>query len=264
MAANGVSDMLALLYTITALTGGGGTHPNPPATHYRVDVSATQDVDASALGGAPSTTKFDVSGFLSLTMSDTAGGQLAHAVIDSVTLPAGTELPPGMDDPASAAGVSFHAYVVDGKVSKIPEPSSANNLAAIFSGTLGVLFPGVRANARMGDTWWDTTTTKTATSPTDTRTSTTITKWTVTAVNGSEITVQGDATGTSEGPVSTSAGELTLKGTMNGTRHVTVAPGAPASHADATATTDATLSSPTLPAAVTVKGTTTITVTRLP
>jgi len=256
--------MLATLLTIASLAGGV-THPAPAGpVHYRVDVSASQDVDASALGGQENTTKFDISGFLSVTMNDTTGGQLAHLVIDSLTMPAGEALPMGMDSLASATGISFHAYVVQGKVSTVPPLSSPNSLAAIFGGAIGVLFPGVHANARTGDSWTDTTTTKT-TDNGNTRTSVTITKWTVTAVNGDEMTVQGNATGTTEGPVSTSAGDMTLKGTMNGTRNVTTTAAGPASQADANATTEATLTSASMPAAViSVKGTTAIKVTRLP
>ncbi len=253
--------MLALLCSIASLAGGV-THPVPPGpVHYRVDLSASQDVDASALGGGENTTKFDVTGYVSVTMTDTTGGQLAQMVIDSVTLPAGAVLPQGIGSPDSAKGISFHAYVVQGKVSTVPPPSGPNSLAAIFGGTIGVLFPGVRANARIGDTWTDTTTAKTS----DNRTSVTITKWSVTAVNGDEMTVQGAATGTTEGTVSSSQGDMSLKGTIDGTRNVTTTAAGPASHAEATANTQATVTPVTMPTAViSVKGSTTITVTKIP
>ena len=256
--------MLALLCSIASLAGGA-SHPTPAGPmHYRVDVSASQDVDATALGGPESTTKFDISGYLSVTMSDTTGGQLAQMVIDSLAMPAGDTLPMGMDSLGSARGISFHAYVVQGKVSSVPPPSSPNGLAAIFGGAIGVLFPGVHANAKVGDTWTDTTTAKTSQNN-STRTSVTITTWTVTAANGDEMTVQGNATGTTEGPVSTSAGDMMLKGTMSGARNVTTSAAGPASHADANATTVATLTSASMPnAVISVKGSTTIKVTRLP
>ncbi len=256
--------MLALLCSIASLAGGVN-HPTPPGpVHYRVDVGASQDVDASAVGGPQNTTKFDLTGYLAVTMSDTAGGQLAQMVIDSVTLPAGAQLPMGVGSPDSARGISFHAYVVQGKVSTVPPPSSPNALAAIFGGAIGVLFPGVHANAKVGDSWTDTTTAKSSDNG-NARTTVTVTKWTVTAVNGDEMTVQGNATGTTEGPVSTSAGDMLLKGTMSGDRNVTTTAAGPASHAEAKATTDATLTSASMPnAVISVKGTTTITVTRLP
>ncbi len=252
--------MLVTLMTL-AVFSGGPTHPTPPGPiHYRVDVSASQDVDASALGAPEQSTKFDVIGFLSVTMSDTTGGQLAQMVVDSAMLPPGTDLPQGMDSPDAAKGVAFHAYVVGGKISTIPPPSTPNGVAAIFGSALGVLFPGIHANANTGDSWTDTTTQKA-----DGRNSTTITHWTVTAVNGGEMTVQGAASGTTDGTVQSGQGDMTLKGTMEGTRNVTTTAGGPASHAEANATTKATVTPVSMPTAViSVTGTTSIKIVRLP
>lgn len=211
--------MLVGLLALASLTGTV-TAPSAPQ-RYRIEVKAQQEVDMSSMGGGKQTSDLGVVGFVTVTMSDTTGGQIAHIVVDSVTIPAGIELPPQLGDAVPAAkGIFFHGYVIDGKVKDGLKPSAQNPLLAMLSGAVENLFPGLRTTAKVGDTWSDTVKADKETDGTK-QSSATMLNWKVSAGSAGVLTYDATTTGTmmSEGP--TPNGKQTMKAKINGTRTLT-------------------------------------------
>lgn len=210
--------MLVGLLTLASLTGAITAPPAPQ--RYRIEVKAQQEVDATAVGGGKQSTDLGIIGFITVTMSDTTGGQLAHIVVDSLTFPAGMEPPMGITDgPETAKGIYFHGYILDGKVKGGLKPSTPHQLVALLAGGVEGLFPGLRATAKVGDNWTDTVKTDNTTEGT-TQTSTTIIAWKATPGAGGMLRYEGTSTGTMmrEGPGPN--GKQTINAKISGTRWV--------------------------------------------
>jgi len=207
--------MLVGLLALASLTGAVTT-PSAPQ-RYRIEMKAQQEVDLSAMGGGKQTTDLGVVGFITVTMSDTTGGQLAHIVVDSVVIPTGIEMPPQMGDPAAAKGIFFHGYIVDGKVKGGLKPNQPNQLVAMLAGGVENLFPGLRTTAKVGDTWSDTVKTD-ATSEGMTQQSVTMINWTATAGANGMLQYDGVANGTSKREGNAGNGKQTVDAKITGTR----------------------------------------------
>lgn len=212
--------MLVGLLALATLTGTV-TGPTAPQ-RYRIEVKAQQEVDMSAMGGGKQTTDLGVVGFVTVTMSDTTGGQLAHIVIDSVTIPAGIELPPQLADATGGAkGIYFHGYIINGKAKDGLKPSTPNNpLVGLLAGAVENLFPGLRTTAKLGDSWVDTVKTDKTTGETK-QNSTTLLNWKVSSGTMASMTFDATTTGTmmSEGP--SPNGKQTINAKISGTRSLT-------------------------------------------
>ncbi len=102
--------------------------------HYHFQTTAATTVDMSAAGGGSQDININSDARFSVTFSDTAGGQLAQIVIDSVTYDGGAMLaqaeamlPP--EATASGKGATLHVYVVGGAVKHV-DASAPTNLQA--------------------------------------------------------------------------------------------------------------------------------------
>ncbi|MBL0178745.1 MAG: hypothetical protein IPP98_06405 [Gemmatimonadetes bacterium] len=211
--------MLVGFLALATLTGTV-TGPTAPQ-RYRIEVKAQQEVDMSAMGGGKQTSDLGVIGFVSVTMSDTTGGQLAHIVVDSIVIPAGIELPPQLGDAAGGAkGVFFHGVIINGKAKDGLKPSAQNPLVALLAGGVENLFPGLRPAAKVGDTWSDTVKTDKSTDGVK-QNSTTLLNWTVSTGTMASMTFDATTTGTmmSEGP--SPNGKQTINAKISGTRSLT-------------------------------------------
>ena len=78
--------------------------PAPVTVKYRVDQSLTQEVDATSAGQGKQTLQFTTSTFVTVTLTDSAGGRTMKVVIDSVKGDSTAPIPP--DKPAGASDVS--------------------------------------------------------------------------------------------------------------------------------------------------------------
>lgn len=254
--------MLVGLLALASLTGAI-TAPSTPQ-RYRIEVKAQQEVDATAVGGGKQTTDLGVIGFITVTMSDTTGGQLAHIVVDSLTFPAGTEPPMGITDgPETAKGIFFHGYVVEGRVKGGLKPSTPHQLVALLAGGIENLFPGLRTTAKVGDTWTDTVKTDTNTEGT-TQTSTTIIAWKATAGGGGMLRYEGASTGTMmrEGPGQN--GKQTINAKITGTRWLHGPALGPILHGEVKGVQDILVMMEGMTDAIPVTANTTVTISILP
>lgn len=210
--------MLVGLLALASLTGAV-TAPSAPQ-RYRIEVKAQQEVDLSAMGGGKQTSDLGLVGFITVTMIDTTGGQLAHIVVDSLVIPAGIELPPQLGEPSAAKGIFFHGYIVDGKVKGSLKPNQPNQLVAMLAGGVENLFPGLRTTAKVGDTWSDTVKSD-ATTEGMTQQSVTMINWTATAGANGMLQYDGVANGTSKREGNSGNGKQTVDAKITGTRSLT-------------------------------------------
>lgn len=100
---------------------------------------------------------------ISVTLTDSADGQIARITVDSMALkPTGEVAKQITPDAARAVADSLRgayvwAYTVRGAVRGSPVASNPHPaLAAVFQ-VMGVLFPGLRTGIKVGDSWADTT-----------------------------------------------------------------------------------------------------------
>jgi hypothetical protein len=252
--------MLAGLFALVSLAGAV-SGPSAPQ-RYRIEVRAKQEVDLSAMGQGTQTQEFGAVGFLTVTMSDTTGGQLAHIVVDSVAVPSGIELPAGFTTD-SAAGIFFHAYIVNGKVQGSLKPSAPQQMVGLLAGGIENLFPGMRATAKLGDTWADTVKSE-SNAEGNSQKSVTMLDWKVTGGTAGMFTYEATTVGTlmREGPGP--AGKQTINAKITGTRKVSGPAAGPMHEGTIKAMQDLLLSMEGQPDTIPITATTEVKFVKLP
>jgi len=151
--------MLSLTTRTTALAATALVLPAlglaPTVTKYRIDQSLSQEIDASAAGGAKQKIAFSTSSFVTVTLADSAGGKVMRVVIDSLRGDSATPIPAAVLD--SAKGAEFHGFVQkSGKPTGL-EPVTATPAVHQVQGLLSDFFPWARPGLKVGDSWTDTT-----------------------------------------------------------------------------------------------------------
>jgi hypothetical protein len=127
----------------------------PNTTKYRIDQSLTQEIDATAAGGAKQNLSFTTSSFITVSLADSAGGKAIRVVVDSMRGDSATPIPAAVLD--SARGAEFRGFLPrSGKPSSL-EPVSGPTTAAQVQGLLSDFFPWIKAGLKVGESWTDTT-----------------------------------------------------------------------------------------------------------
>jgi hypothetical protein len=127
----------------------------PTVTKYRIDQTLSQEIDATAAGGAKQKIGFRTSSFVTVTLADSAGGKVMRVVIDSLRGDSATPIPAAVLD--SAKGAEFHGFVQkSGKPTGL-EPVTATPAVHQVQGLLSDFFPWTRPGLKVGDSWTDTT-----------------------------------------------------------------------------------------------------------
>lgn len=252
--------MLAGLLVLTTIVG---VTPQTAPMRYRVDLKSSQEVDLSAMGAGKQLSDLTASAWITVTMSDTAGGQLAHIVVDSMTA-----TPTGMMEQqmpaeaiAAAKGALFHLYIVNGKVKGTPKPSVESPALSVVAQSLPLLFPGAKAGLKVGETWTDTTSND-ATTDQGSQTGSTVMLWKVLAMDGDAYVMEGEAKGTMT--AQQTAGDLNIATKSAGTQKVTTTANGPAKSGSTEMKVDATVITSQVPDPIPVTGSTQVTVTALP
>jgi len=127
----------------------------PTTTKYRIDQSLSQEIDATAAGGAKQSISFHTSSFITVILADSAGGKAMRVVVDSVRGDSATPIPAAVLD--SARGAEFHGFVEKSGKPRGLEPITGTSAAVQIQGLLTDFFPWIRAGLKVGDTWADTT-----------------------------------------------------------------------------------------------------------
>ena len=150
--------MLSILLTAAVLQ----SPTTSPPQRYRLEVKTLQEVDQSSAGGGKSADGLTTSALISVALSDSAGGQLARIVVDSIALaPTGSVVEDLRRHPTAAQdarGAWVRVYIAHGRIDGPAQLSDSTNpaLGAIVQ-AVAVLFPGIRRGAKVGDGWADTT-----------------------------------------------------------------------------------------------------------
>ncbi len=139
---------------IAALSAAVPAPLAPVTAKYRVDQTLTQEIDATAAGKGKQSISFATSSFLTLTLTDSVGGKSVRVVVDSMRGDSAAPIPAAVFD--SAKGAEFHAFLsTAGKLSEL-EAVNVSEAAARVQGFLSDFFPWVKAGARTGEQWADT------------------------------------------------------------------------------------------------------------
>jgi hypothetical protein len=141
---------LAAAALLLPLQGGA-----PTTTKYRIDQALTQEIDATAAGGAKQKVAFTTSSFVTVILADSAGGKVIRVVVDSLRGDSAVPIPAAVLD--SAKGSEFRGFVEkSGKPTGL-EPTRANPAAVQIQGLLSDFFPWIKTGLKVGDSWSDTT-----------------------------------------------------------------------------------------------------------
>ncbi len=119
-------------------------------TRYRIDIITESLIDLSSFGGAPVNVTQKITAWIGFTLTDTTGGRVLHATIDSATAESD---PPAITQQSadSARGASIHGFVgANRQVQQLKPSENAGTVATVLSGLMGVLLPrGLGAGAKV-------------------------------------------------------------------------------------------------------------------
>ncbi|HEX2250581.1 MAG TPA: hypothetical protein VHH32_09530 [Gemmatimonadales bacterium] len=149
--------MLSLATALLALSASWiSIQPAPPMImKYRIDQTLNQEIDATASGGAKEKIAFTTSSFVTVTLTDSAGGKTIRVVVDSIRGDSATPIPRAVLD--SARGAEFRGFLdKSGKPTGL-EPAGTGSSAVQIQSLVSDFFPWIRSNLRVGTAWADTT-----------------------------------------------------------------------------------------------------------
>lgn len=135
---------------------------NPPASttgRYKIETVTSSIVDLSSVGQGEQKNEFTVTGFVTITLTDSAGGRVMHAVLDSSSVvPAPPGAPPGALE--GQQGATYHGFIgANGRTESfaVMGDSAAPQGGVLMMQILRDFYPNVKAGFKAGDTWRDST-----------------------------------------------------------------------------------------------------------
>jgi len=237
----------------------------PPAQRYRLEVKTLREFDQTSIGRAKTADGLTTAAFITVAMTDTAGGQIARVTVDSMTLsPSGAVVAELQQHPKAAEkarGAWVRVYVSRGTLAGPAQLSDSTNpaLGAIVQ-AVGVLFPGVRRGAKVGDSWADTSHINNA-SGARKQSGEVVAAWKVIAMDGDALVLDGTSTTRTKTEDGSGQSMVVSGGTKE---RVVVPPTGPARRASIETANDMTVTAPSLAAPIPGKTTGTLTLTPLP
>ena len=185
----------------------------PSTTRYKIESVTEQVVDLSAMGQPNQTNSVTQLAIITVSLKDTTGGAVLHAVVDSIQ----TNAP--LTDPSAVGkvkGTWIHG-IVDGwgRTQIVKTSNDSSEIVVQLKNSLIRFFPVVKPGSNQGDSWIDTSRVETKTSQQALKT-TTVTTYThsgsdqrdgqsATKINGASTT---SGAGTMENPM---AGPMELE-----------------------------------------------------
>ena len=135
----------------------------PLTMRYRIDQSLTQEVDATAAGQGKQSLTFTTRSFVTVTLTDSAGGKSLRVVVDSMRGDSATPIPASVMD--SARGSVFQGFVSrEGRPARLT-PAGSNPIAGQILGLVSDFYPWARAGIKAGEAWVDTSLVTTGEAP---------------------------------------------------------------------------------------------------
>lgn len=248
--------MFPLLLTLLAAS--------PPTTapadsfRYRMVTKSVQEIDMAALGGGMQTAEITTTALVTVVLTDSAGGQVAHITVDSAGMDGAEAMAAlGPEMTTIPAGVFFHFFVKDGRIASDATPSVMSLPVMNLIGPISMLFVNPRPMAKIGDLWTDTTAVDTTMAEGASK-ATTITKWKYSAAEKGGRVLDGEMTGT----VTVDSPMGQMHGTSSGTQQIVTRARGPILRVKNTTISDMVMAMGT--ASMNIKGTATITVEPIP
>jgi hypothetical protein len=139
----------------TGFTGLSGFRTAPVTTKYRIQQVTEQEVDLTVAGQGKQQRRNSSALFVSIALSDSATGRVAHFVVDSAVGDSSTtaDIKASLD---SLKGQAYHAFLDHGKVAAIKAMRDGQPTASA-SALILALTPRVKADTKVGAAWTDTT-----------------------------------------------------------------------------------------------------------
>ena len=152
--------MLSRSLTVAAFAAGAFLIPAaataPVTLKYRINQKTEQVVDLSGMGQGEQRTAIALTTFVSVGLTDSAGGHAVRVALDSIR-PDSASGPEAAAAAAMLKGASGTAFLgADGKLTGFKGDTAAQRATAV-QGALTPLFPAIRPKVKAGDTWTDTT-----------------------------------------------------------------------------------------------------------
>jgi hypothetical protein len=235
----------------------------PATTSYRIEQRVDSRIDLSAFGQGEQQQNQAFIWFTTISYSDSAGGLVMHAVLDSAQVDLGiAPVPPGALD--SARGTVFHGFLdSSGRLVSVTA-SREDLLSGQFGGFLKSFHPRLRAGAKAGDAWVDTLDIQTTNPQANTKTRT-ITNFRMGEMeqHGGQAArrVEAAFSAVLGGTMQTPGGPADMEGKSSGTGTYFVAADGRYLGGTMSSSGDATISGAFAPAAIPIKNTTTVTIT---
>lgn len=138
--------------------GGLAAWTSPPASaplRYRIEVRTNVVQDLTVIGQGEQKQEFSNTGFVTVTASDSGGGQAVTLVLDSLVVGVGSPIPP--DAAKTAAGTAWHGFRDRSGRVKDLKAENANPVIGAIEPALRQLFPPMKASTGAGQSWTDTT-----------------------------------------------------------------------------------------------------------
>ena len=127
----------------------------PVTVRYRIDQKMESKVDLSGFGQGEQVQNQNLLWLVTITYTDSAGGRVLHAVLDSAKVDGGMmPIPQASID--SAKGTTYHGFLDGEWRLKSLTASKSSNLGTQFESSLRLLHPSVKRGSAVGATWTDT------------------------------------------------------------------------------------------------------------
>lgn len=200
--------------------------------HFDFTVQTARSVVSIDAGPSPTYDSLSLAGKVSVVLSDTIGGRVAHARIDSAASDRRT--PARMP----RLGGSHYSVMLRHGVSPSPVTTDSTSLPAMQGvPVVAALFPNIRPGVAINDRWVDTTEVEHVVAGVRSR-GTRVTSWFVVDRRGDALLVSGSFRGSATATLDPS-NTITL--TQHGTVRTVVRPGWPADVAEVTDSADVAL-----------------------
>jgi hypothetical protein len=208
---------------VAALAIGSPMNPGLSAasvtTRYKLEIKAETTIDLAAFGQGVQTQTANLTAWLLVTLSDSAGGKGVYVLVDSVTYAGTAPVAPESLDSAKRATV--RGFVdASGRVKNLTAVPENSLIVGQVQGMINSFFPKIKAAAKPGESWIDTTTIKNASGGNNTNVTlvtnyTAGTRETVAGVSALKVSASTNSTisGTLENPM---AGTMDVEGTGSG------------------------------------------------
>ena len=244
-------------------------HRAPVVTHYRIDTKSETSIDLSGVGQGTTQNNFDLVSWISVSLSDSAGGRALSVRVDSMKYQNGTIPQLGQQTADSAKGGRVQGFIDgSGRVKGLTASPDGNVLLADLQGVLNGLFPRVKVGVKPGDGWSDTVEVVNTSSGSNIKSNFVI-DYSVAGLESSSgrpalkvnSTTKAKLTGTMQNPA---AGTMDVEGTVKGDSQFLVTPEGLMLGGTSHASSDQFIKVAQVPTPIPVKTVRTVTVTLVP